>query len=313
MHPREHTLSPHQRRRTDAELRRDMRQPLEPQRSTDDILAEIQAVFREDRSSRGESLPEGARTPFLVHLKKSGRETAFTARPGIGSTIRTATDIAVTFGADREISFAAGAGVRLRNIQAWKPGERIIIALDKVWTTPDYCLVALSQSEASAAGLILFMLGGFQLDDTGAALADSFYDITAAQLPDLAPCARFEAMVTLLVENKNRGYATDLDDLKAAGLADAALLARLTEATEEAERRTADRDIADDRDPVESAHMTRARMAVAIGELLPSRQFIVTELACRGFTKAQMDAFLRSAIDDAGMAFSGIGQRRVNA
>ena len=69
------------------------------------------------------------------------------------------------------------------------------------------------------------------------------------------------------------------------------------------------RDLADERDTAEQPHMTRARMAVAIGELLPSRQFIVTELSARGFTKPQMDAFLRNAIDEAGKAFTGIGQR----
>lgn len=73
------------------------------------------------------------------------------------------------------------------------------------------------------------------------------------------------------------------------------------------------RDVDSERDQVEPPHLTRARMAVAIGELLPSRQFIVTELACRGFTKNQMDAYLRGAIDEAGRAFTGIAQRRVNA
>jgi hypothetical protein len=50
-----------------------------------------------------------------------------------------------------------------------------------------------------------------------------------------------------------------------------------------------------------------ARMRVALGELLPSVQFIVTELQCRGFTKRQMDRHLRHVINLASRDFASIG------
>lgn len=69
------------------------------------------------------------------------------------------------------------------------------------------------------------------------------------------------------------------------------------------------RDIADQRSEgpaPEPRHMLLARMRVAIGELLPSRQFVVTQLLSEGFSKAQIDICLREAVDRAGKDFSSI-------
>lgn len=195
--------------------------------------------------------------PSQVRLEKPGNGPAFRALPA--GEIRTTGQLRIIFASGSATIFAAEHGILLHDPASWQNGERIVIVTERRGFSGRWGLTAMRQATAEAEDRVQCILGGFDLDQTGAVLADSFYDIAADQAA-IEATDKFARLVDLLVHNKQLGHTTDLDDLKAAGLADAATLQRYNEAVQEADRRTADRDIAESPVDYEREHRL-ARLA----------------------------------------------------
>lgn len=204
--------------------------------------------------------------PFQVRLEKPGTGPAFRALPpgALGSQIRTTGQLRIIFASGSATIFAAEHGILLHDPASWQNGERIVIVIERHGFAGRWGLTAMRQATAEAEDRVQCILGGFDLDQTGAVLADSFYDIAADQAATEAT-DKFARLVDLLVHNKQLGHTTDLDDLKDAGLADASTLQRYNEAVQEADRRTADRDIAESPVEYEREHRLARLASLLIG------------------------------------------------
>lgn len=158
--------------------------------------------------------------PYQVRLEKEGDACAFRALPAnaIGGPLRSTGKLRIIFATGNATAIEADRGILLHKSDTWQPGERIVIIVDKVSFTDQWRLLAMRQVDAEREDILHCALGGFDLDHTGAVLADSFFDIVEAPVapepvePGIHPtCAR---MRDIILANNADGLTTDEKHLK---------------------------------------------------------------------------------------------------
>ena len=246
--------------------------------------------------------------PFQVRLERNGEGPAFRAR---GSQIYAATQLRVIFANGAAAGFSEGAGVMLHAPDSWLGGDRIVIIVDKISFTSDWRLVAMRRALAESEDIMHCAVGGFDLDPSGAVLADSFWDIAEAQAdaepeqiePNIDPVAA--QMRDIILAKAADGEPTTEDDLAHFTLAQ---IKDHFPAARAAANKIVVREVGDGRG-FESRAQLLNRATTALLRSFPEHAAIFACLRRQGLTESEILDIWPDVIPAAAMAFQRLHEK----
>jgi hypothetical protein len=230
--------------------------------------------------SRAPITAASLRTAFGPQLVTSASPAptpcAFHAAPG-DSVIRLVRDIAVHFPLSGvSLNFAAGTTIELLCPHRWEGGDPMVIAATPLFTDRRM-LVALPRRLNDPDDIVL---GGFDLDASGAVLAGSFWDANLDDSPTPPADPVIVQMADYFVARRRDGFEdTTHVDLVREGFAETDIRAFHAAATNLATEQLRDADIDEGRTHYDRAARVRLGATALSGELDPNRLHTTLRLA----------------------------------